>query len=619
MKTKLILLILSTFLFSLTLNAEGKIYSISLKQSEIENSIRTSLDPFVSRKDYVIKVRIKGVERTEKVKPRQAKTDQDGLSEDLPGFEPEAKKKVPKLTEIIGDTFWDIENMRIDLIMHKEISLSVDTFIRETVPVIAEMDRGRGDQFKFNPIVPKSLQQEVEEAQQAVEAQKAEEKAIKDAAETIESVTTPFEPRYYGLTGNQWMFVLIALIIIILIIVFLMYSRKMKRNMRILEEELEAEEDNKPQEADLLQESLENLKKARQQRLQKQEEELNNAVFRDENLQLTQKIITELVGRRDWAQALVEEYGSNKQDIEKFTQFIAVLGEKTSRKLFVDALGEEKYLEIEKMSDDVELDVQQERDLLREFQKSLYTKKLLSPEFFGEDPFSFFKDLTAGQIAFLVKDEPLNIKAIALSRLSGEDAASIIERFPKNVRNPLIVQLGQLSDLPLELVDKVAYDLAEKAKNVPDDTTASFDGVDAVIDLLGESNDTIRKEIINNLRTSDRKLSSSVESRFFLFDSIPVVPADVLTEVVRSLNPDDIVGAISHSSKQLKEKVVLCFPEKLRATIISSLKSKKLSEEEVKAKKKLVVFAMQKMAANNRIDLQQIASTWEKQGLRKAS
>lgn len=610
MKTKLILLFFSILLFLLPLSAVGKIYSVSLKESEIEASIRKSLDPFVVRKDYVIKVRIKGIERTEKIRPTVAQQKEEVISEDLPGFEPETKTKVPKLTEIIGNTYWEIESMRIDLIMHKAISLSVDTFIRETVPVIAEMDRGRGDQFKFNPIIPKTLDQEAEEAELAEDAANSD-KAFADII--------PAERRYYGLTSDQWVYVLVALIIILFALGFFLYTRKVRRNMRVLEEELEGEDEDKPQEQDLLQESLEKLKKARQQRLQKQEEELNNAVFRDENLQLTQKIITDLVGRRDWAQSLVEEYSGNKADIEKFTQFISVLGEKTSRTLFVDALGEEKYLEIEKMAEDVELEVQQERNLLREFQKSLYTKKLLSPELYGEDPFSFFKDLTANQISFLVKDEPINIKAIAISRLSGEDAASIIEKFPKKVRDPLIVQLGQLTDLPLELIDKVAYDLAEKAKYVPDDETASFDGVDAVIELMGESNDTIRKEIINNLRTSDRNLSNSVENRFFLFDSIPVVPSDILTEVVRSMSPDDIVGAVSKSPKQLKEKVVLCFPEKLRATIISSLKSQKLSDEEVKAKKKIMIMAMQKMAANNRVNLQEISSTWEKQTMKKAS
>ena len=108
------------------------------------------------------------------------------------------------------------------------------------------------------------------------------------------------------------------------------------------------------------------------------------------------------------------------------------------------------------------------------------------------------------------------------------------------------------------------------------------------------------------MRTSDIKLSESIESHCFIFDSIPDVPKDILLEVVRKLQPDDVITAISGSTSKIKEAAIMCFPEKSRAALVSSLKTKSPNSDEIRTARKLFIEAMREMADAGRLDLQEV-------------
>jgi len=571
--------------------AQDRIYSITLKQHEIETAIRKSLNSYMEKKDYVVKVRIKGERRSEDPKSAPLRTRKQ-VGEALPGFELDDQSSLPKITDVVADSYWQIKSMRIDLIMHKEVSPSVDTFIRETVPVVAEMDPARGDVFSYIPILPKTIEEAEEEVVQA------------EVAEGVK------EQEYYGITQKEWIYIVILAVSILITLILFWRLTRVKRNISALEEVIEQEQALEPSEPDL--DPVVELKKEREQRLAKEEELLKNAILEEDIERISQEVITQLLGRKDWIALLCEEFGTDKQGADKLAGFVAILGPNTARKLFYDVLGEEKYLELEKLAQGIEVKPAEEKEILNEIQKILFTQKLVSPEAFSFDPFSFIHDLSTGQIDFLVKDEPIKIKAIVLSQLSSEATAKILSKMPKEERNQALLQLGKIGELPLELVEKVAYNLADKAKTVPDDHTVGVDGVDMVVDAISESVPQLRKDLINNLRVSDRQLSDKVENRLFLFESIPVVPKDILTEVVRRLPPQEVMVAIADSPTQIQEKVILCFPEKIRRTLVATVKSQRVTPEEIKEQKKMIIRGMQKMADDKKVDLKKIQADFEK-------
>ena len=114
--------------------------------------------------------------------------------------------------------------------------------------------------------------------------------------------------------------------------------------------------------------------------------------------------------------------------------------------------------------------------------------------------------------------------------------------------------------------------------------------------------------MINGLRTSDIKMSDNIESNCFIFDSLPDVPKDILLEVVRKIQPDSVITAISGSTTKIKESVIMCFPEKSRAALVSSLKTKTPEIEEIREARKLFTMSMREMADAGKLDLKEVNS-----------
>ena len=332
----------------------------------------------------------------------------------------------------------------------------------------------------------------------------------------------------------------------------------------------------------------------------------NDALIIADNERLIQDIVKQLIGRDDWKQELVHEMSRDKQSMDMLTQLIATLGMSTSRKLFAGTIPQKTYLDLEKFAEEANPSPEDENAVLKDIQKFLLTKQLTDPEQNKTNPFEFMDQLTTSQIGFLVKDEPAKIKAFVFGRMDSEEAAELLRELPKDERTKVALELGKLHELPLELVEKIGYNLAEKARHVPDEGAVGVDGIKFIADVLGDLDNTTRQELINGLRTSDIKLSESIESHCFIFDSIPDVPKDILLEVVRKLQPDDVITAISGSTSKIKEAAIMCFPEKSRAALVSSLKTKSPNSDEIRTARKLFIEAMRELADAGRLDLQEV-------------
>ena len=598
------------FLFqSLSLKAQERVKSLSIRQFEIEESIRNGLKYYLEPKDYVLRVKLFGEERAISV-----------ANETLPGF-----GQLNERSSTTGAKYWEITRMRVDLVMHKEVSPSVNTYIGEIVPILSGIDYERGDELVFVPILPSepfpqqsalSLVEELPDAMVKTlpeEENTIDEAAIQAGESTLEDAEKPLEKEPFWMSLSDIEKILVGMLLVLLFL-FSWVLWKLRKVKKVAVEQTgfpalmppqpqTQQLPNPPQQGFVpLPESHENNGH--------HDYKIDDALVNVENEKLVQEIVKQLIGRVDWKQELVQEMSRDKQSMDMLTQFIATLGLSSSRKLFSETIPQNTFLDLEKLAEEAHPTAEDSNAVLKDIQKFLLTKQLTEPEQNKTNPFAFMDQLTTSQIGFLVKEEPAKIKAFVIARLDSEEAAKIMRDLSKDERTYVALELGKLHELPLELVEKIGYNLAEKARHVPDEGTVGVDGIKFIADVLGDLDNATRQELISGLRTSDIKLSEDIESHCFIFDSIPEVPKDILLEVVRKLQPDDVITAISGSTSKIKEATIMCFPEKSRAALVSSLKSKMPDSEEVRGARRMFTEAMREMADAGKLDLQEVNSRY---------
>ena len=591
---------------ALSLEAQERVKSLSVRQFEIEEAIRNGLKYYLDTKDYVLRVKLFGEERSIGSIANEA----------LPGF--------GQLNDPVGSgaKYWEITRMRVDLVMHKEVSPSVNTYIGEIVPILSGLDYERGDELIFVPILPSDpFPEQVGDPSSAglpdpmakalpEDDPKDEEVALQsgEPSEEQDGESLDEEPFWLRMSDIEKF---LAGMLLFLILLFFWVLWKLRKFKAISTEQegfpaLMPPQSETPQLPSSPNQGFVSIADTNAKLLNGHENQLNDAVLIADNERLIQEIIKQMIGRDDWKQELVQEMSRDKQSMDMLTQLIATLGMSTSRKLFSDTIPQNTYLDLEKLAEEASSSPEEENEMLKDIQKFFLTKQLTDPEQNKSNPFSFMDQLSTSQIGFLVKDEPAKIKAFIFGRLESDEAAELLRDLSKDERTQVALELGRLHELPLELVEKIGYNLAEKARHVPDDGTVGVDGIKFIADVLGDLDNTTRQELINGLRTSDIKLSENIESHCFIFESIPVVPKDILLEVVRKLQPDDVITAISGTTSKIKEAAIMCFPEKSRPALVSSLKTKSPDSDEVRAARKLFVQSMRDMSDAGRLNLQEV-------------
>ena len=594
---------------ALSLEAQERVKSLSVRQFEIEEAIRNGLKYYLDTKDYVLRVKLFGEERSIGSIANEA----------LPGF--------GQLNDPVGSgaKYWEITRMRVDLVMHKEVSPSVNTYIGEIVPILSGLDFERGDELIFVPILPSDpFPEQVGDPSSAGLPDPMAKALPEDDPKDIEVALQSGEPseEQDGESLDEEPFWLrmsdiekiLAGMLLFLILLFFWVLWKLRKFKAISTEQegfpaLMPPQSETPQLPSSPNQGFVSIADSNAKLLaghENHENQLNDAVLIADNERLIQEIIKQMIGRDDWKQELVQEMSRDKQSMDMLTQLIASLGMSTSRKLFSGTIPQNTYLDLEKLAEEASYSPEEENEMLKDIQKFFLTKQLTDPEQNKSNPFSFMDQLSTSQIGFLVKDEPAKIKAFIFGRLESDEAAELLRDLSKDERTKVALELGKLHELPLELVEKIGYNLAEKARHVPDDGTVGVDGIKFIADVLGDLDNTTRQELINGLRTSDIKLSENIESHCFIFESIPVVPKDILLEVVRKLQPDDVITAISGTTSKIKEAAIMCFPEKSRPALVSSLKTKSPDSDEVRAARKLFVQSMRDMSDAGRLNLQEV-------------
>jgi flagellar motor switch protein FliG len=577
--------------------AQERVKSLNIRQFEIEESIRNGLKYYLEPSDYVLRVKLFGEERASSV-----------ANEALPGFGQVGFKQSGK-----GEKYWEILRMRVDLVMHKEVSPSVNSYIGEIVPILSGLDYERGDEFVFVPIIPNlpEARSDSEKAKDAVPENLEESQPGEKALAKIETPGDTHEelPFWKTLGPFEWILAAVLLLLLILLIWTLFSISRLRAREAETQDQIRDLKDSPTLSVRQAREEKAVLDKMQQDR----QDRVQTALVRDENERVLQEIVKNLVGRPDWCRELIQEMTRDKQSMDQLATLIAVLGPEASRSLFRPQMTEQAYMDLEQLAKEAGANSEDTAEVLKNIRMFLLTKQFLSPEQSFVDPFGFMKTLSPSQISFLLKNEPSRIKAIVMARLDTEKAATILQSLSRDERTQVAVELGKMHEMPMELVEKVGFNLAEKARNVPDENSIAVNGVRFVADVLSDSDPVTRQELINGLRVSDQQLSADVESSCFIFESIPVVPNDVLKEVVRQLPPDDVIIAISGATKEIKEAVILCFPEQSRKALISSLKSKSPEKEEIRIARRKFVDSMREMADAERVNLRDVNSAYANQ------
>ena len=247
------------------------------------------------------------------------------------------------------------------------------------------------------------------------------------------------------------------------------------------------------------------------------------------------------------------------------------------------------------------------KQVMEEFYFSFVSEKFQEEEESDEPkkPFAFLDDLTDEQLIALLITETPRVIAITLAQLSSDKRMLVLNRISEEEKGQVLLNIGNLDDVPLEAVVQIANKLQKKSRQLPKTVAFSRGGGKDLADLLGEMEAEDEEMFMTNLEQENPDLAEDVKKYRITFESIfEIFPDNLLRDLMNAVDLDGIAMALKGMDKSINDKVIGVLPKKKQAmfTPVEGAAAKR----EVDDARKAIVSAAKQMERDGAFKLEDL-------------
>ena len=181
-------------------------------------------------------------------------------------------------------------------------------------------------------------------------------------------------------------------------------------------------------------------------------------------------------------------------------------------------------------------------------------------------PFAFLEDLTDEQVIAMLTTETPRVIAISIAQLPGEKRMKVLSRIDEEEKGQVLLNIGNLNDVPLEAVVQIANRLQKKAKQLPKTVAFSRGGGKDLADILGSMNPEEEEMFMTNLEQENPEMAEEVKRYRITFDTIfEIFPDNLLRDLMNAVDLDAVAMALKGMDQTISDRVVGILPKKKQA------------------------------------------------------
>ena len=181
-------------------------------------------------------------------------------------------------------------------------------------------------------------------------------------------------------------------------------------------------------------------------------------------------------------------------------------------------------------------------------------------------PFAFLEDLTDEQVIAMLTTETPRVIAISIAQLPGEKRMKVLSRIDEEVKGRVLLNIGNLNDIPLEAVVQIANRLQKKAKQLPKTVAFSRGGGKDLADILGSMDPEEEEMFMTNLEQENPEMAEDVKRYRITFDTIfEIFPDNLLRDLMNAVDLDAVAMALKGMDQTISDRVVGILPKKKQA------------------------------------------------------
>lgn len=214
------------------------------------------------------------------------------------------------------------------------------------------------------------------------------------------------------------------------------------------------------------------------------------------------------------------------------------------------------------------------------------------------------KWMDAPSVAELIGSEHPQIIATVLVHLDAQQASEILDSFPAELRNDVVLRVATLDgvqpDALSELNDVLTKLLTAKKGGRP----RQMGGVRAAAELLNQLSTDNEAATLEAIRAVDDQMADRIQDEMFIFENILGIEDRGIQMILKEVQSESLIIALKGSSQEMRDKIFANMSQRAAESMREDLETKgpvRLSE--VEAQQKEILSVVRRLAAEGQITL----------------
>ena len=206
--------------------------------------------------------------------------------------------------------------------------------------------------------------------------------------------------------------------------------------------------------------------------------------------------------------------------------------------------------------------------VIEEFYFSFVSEKFQAADDSDEPkrPFEFLDSLTDEQLVALLAAEEPRVVAVILAQVSAERRIKVMDRMQPEDKGRVLIEMGNLKDVPLEAVVNVATDLKEKSHFLPRTVEFSRGGGKDIAEILGEMSPADEEKYFEAINRESPELAKEIQKYHLTFENIfDYFPDNLIRDIMNTVELDTVAMALKGMSEEVEKRVLENLPQKKQA------------------------------------------------------
>ncbi len=256
------------------------------------------------------------------------------------------------------------------------------------------------------------------------------------------------------------------------------------------------------------------------------------------------------------------------------------------------------------------------KEVLEDYYFKMLSNEKYKDQTSSEKMFEFLEALDDEQLFVLLSPEKPRVIALALEQIDNEKRMTFLAKIDVEKQNKIVLQTGDLKDIPLEAIIHTAKELKKKSTFLPGPVEFSRGGGKSVSEMLGKMPEDDAKKYLEQMKLDNPDLLNEVKKYFLLFDDVVTMPDGIAATFWGDpeIDLEIMATALADSETETVEKLQAYLPGKKQAMFTPKKEEDNVSKRDIDEAKAKIKDQLQKKIESGDLNIEDVLATPEVEG-----